>query len=150
MEQINQTNQNNQVTQNPDFRLTKQSIEYLKSSASWIRFYSIMGFVICGLLIIGAIIDLLPSSVPTMPTARSMSIIWLVAAILLFFPSKYLFNYAKNIRGFLETKDNDLIESTLLLQNKYWTFITITTIIGFSIIIISLFLFASANLFNTI
>jgi len=146
MEQINQNNQSNQEIENSDFRLTKHSVEYLKSSASWIRFYSIMGFIVCGLLIIGAIIDLLPSSMPNIPVTRSMSIMWVVGAILVFFPSKYLYKYSDKIRCFLETNDNDLIERALLLQNKYWTFISIITIIGLSITVISLLAFVLGNM----
>lgn len=146
MEEINQNNQNNQVTGNPDFRLTQHSVEYLKSSAAWIKFYSIMGFIVCGLLIIVAIIDLIPSSMPNMPVTRSMSVMWLASAILVFFPSKYLFKYSDKIRRFLETNDNDLIERALLLQNKYWTFVSITTVIALSITVISLFAFVLGDM----
>ena len=147
MEQINQNNQNNQAAENPDFRLTQHSVEYLKSSASWIRLYGIIGFIACGLLIIGAIIELLPSPMPNMPVTPSMSITLTAIAILVFFPSKYLLKYSNKIRCFLETNDNDLIERALLLQNKYWTFVGITTIIGLSITVISLLAFVLGDIF---
>lgn len=138
MEKINQSKHEEERL---DLRLSQQSVKYLKSSAKWIKYFSILGFILSGLFMTSAIINLLPVSSTQLQEARPMYSLWLAASILIFVPSRYLYKCSSKIKVFLKNRDNDQIENVLLLQNKYWTFISITNSICLVLLLLSFFVF---------
>jgi len=109
------------------------NIPYLAEAAKWAKFLSILGFILCALMIIfglfaGTFLATLPefnSDFGSMGSAGGMVItIWMIlAALLYFFPSLYLFNFASKMQTAI--RNNDQIYLNNSFKNlkscfKFW------------------------------
>ena len=99
-----------------ELQIDQQSISYLGETAKWAKFLSIVGFVMCGLMVIFAlfagtiIVNTISKLNPDQGLAATgmggfFSIIYLVIALIYFFPCLYLFNYASKMQVALRNND---------------------------------------------
>jgi len=126
------------------------NISYLNEAAKWAKFLSIIGFIICAMLILTGFFSgtLLPTSLNEVDTdLKSMEnistgffTIWfIVVAILYFFPCLYLFNFASKMQTAL--KNNDQVSLNNSFRNlkscfKFWGIFLIIILCFYSLIII--------------
>ena len=72
--------------------------------------------------------------------AQSMTfipfIIYIIGAVVMFFPLQYLYNYANGLRDFSVLTDNNLIEEAFLMQKKYWKYMGVVAIVYLSLVVI--------------
>ena len=110
------------------------NIPYLTEAAKWAKFLSILGFILCALMIIVALFagtllsasfSQIDSSLSSMGSAGSVVItVWLLLiALLYFFPSLYLFNFASKMQ--VAIRNNDQVNLNNSFKNlkscfKFW------------------------------
>src|SRR5580704_19367733 len=89
-----------------DLQIDQPSINYLNETARWAKFLSILGFIFCGLILIGgvfygSVFSSLTGSMNSDATALSgvfISALYIVGSIIfalvMFFPALFLFNFS--------------------------------------------------------
>ena len=142
------------------FNLNDLAIAALRESGKWCMFLSVIGFIFIGLMLFGGIIatvalnaipttDAYGSSMgmnPFMAIKGYLGGLYIVFALVYFFPVYYLFNYAKGIKVAIESGNSDVLTNALVnlkSHHKFLGIFTIVTIALYIIIIICLFVFAA-------
>ncbi len=130
---------------------------YLGEIVKWGNFVSILGFVGIGFMVFGGISLVLVQGVAssTLQTAYGLgstvgiAIIYIVLALIYFFPVLYLFKFSKKMKSALKLNNNNDFKEAFLNLKSHYKFIGI-----FSIVIISLYILTiigvvvGASLFN--
>ena len=134
----------NRETETKELSLSPMAISYLQSAAPWIKFLSILGFIGSGIIVLVAaslffIPIPFPGQVPVESIFVPISIVYLVIALITFFPSYYLLKYSNRLSGIRYAEDaNAALENAFLWQKKYWMFIGIIMIVYIGIVIIAI------------
>ena len=130
-----------------ELQIDHQSSAHLVSSAKWGKFLAIVGFVICGLIVIGGLFA------GTMMTSASVTggtnvfggltgpfviAIYVLAAALYFFPCLFLFNYSTSMLGALEGNDQEKLIRAFSQLKACFRFVGILTVIVLSIYALAL------------
>lgn len=118
---------------------------YLKETRKWAHFLSILGFVGSGLMALfgvfgSSLFSFIPGNEAIPFGFGFFFIIYLGVAVIYFFPSLYLFKYAKELKSALESHDNQALERSLEQHKKFYKFIGILSIIGIAFYAIALFI----------
>ena len=120
---------------------------YLKITAQWANILSILGFIGIGILTLVALFLLVLSPFLGKSTSFSsvfgfpfilIGILYLLMAILYFFPTYYLYSFANTIKSALNTDNQDELDESLLNLKKTFKFIGITTIVIISLYVIAI------------
>lgn len=117
--------------------LTPEIKGYLQETAKWAKFIAIVGFVFVGLIVIIALFmgaflsymtsDFGGSAMPFPPAIFSG--IYLILAILLFFPSLYLFRFANLMQASLKNGNDISLSESFKNLKGYFKFYGIMTAI---------------------
>ena len=155
MENIEETVTTEQQ-EHPQLIVTENMRSYIYETAKWANFLAIVGFVVTGLMIIIAFtLGPVMSTNPTLaalvkPTgamnSTGFTILFLVYAFAIFYPSLLMFKYAKRAKlGILYGEQASLDEATGKMKSlfKFYGIITIV-LISFYVIIIVLAIVAAA------
>ena len=122
------------IQQNVTLVVSEKSKAYLKTAAMWSKFMAILGFVGVGFIVLGVIVLVITGSILEdeldfpFPIAL-LGIPYLAMAVLVFFPTMYLFLFSQ------KTAKASTINQTILLEDAfdylkcYWKFKGILTII---------------------
>jgi len=128
-----------------NMQLTGASQEFLLETTKWTRFLSILGFVGIGILIIfalfaGAIFSNLPTNGPGSPTTAfpgaMFTVIYLIMAVVYYFPVRYLYNFSVQMRNALSSKINEEVEEALMNLKSHYKFMGIASIIVLSLYVL--------------
>ena len=124
---------------------------YLAEAAKWAKFLAIIGFVICGMTLLTAVLtsSFLPSlaqvddDLPPMGTTESIgaAIVFIIVAILYFIPSLYLFRFASKMQTAIRTNDQiSLNDSFKNLKSclKFWGIFFIILLCFYALFIVFL------------
>jgi len=146
----------NQVVGN----LTATMLKYLKEASPWLKFIGILGFISCGLIVLGAIVIIILSTVAASLLGEFGDIpIWLISPLylamgaLLFFPSLFTYNFGDKIRKFLVSNSEEDLEEALKNNKSLWKFYGIMCIISLAttpviiIVTVVVAVAAASNLF---
>jgi hypothetical protein len=133
--------------------LTETMLMYLKQASPWLRFIGILGFIQCGFLALSALLSFIMapfgavwSELGQMPEFEAfatgfagvfggiLGIYMLGAAVLLFFPSYFIYNFGSKIRTYLRTGSDQDLEGALKNNKSLWKFSGILAIIGLAFI----------------
>jgi hypothetical protein len=153
MEDEYPNNQNDQIQFHQEaeisgLTISQIAISQMKATAPWMKFLSILGFVVCALLIIFAFAMLFGIGSFTQRTSTGVGIalfvIYCIMAIIVYFPNLYLFNTANSIREFCISNESTSLEKALIMQRKYWGYMGVLAIIYIAFLIIAL-LFGSLH-----
>jgi small-conductance mechanosensitive channel len=127
-----------------DLQLTWDSKEFLKETAKWAYFLSIMGYIGIGLLIIfaifaGTIFSSLGEAggMGSFPTAL-ITCLYLLLAVLYFFPVYYLNKFGSNTKTALANNDSDMLGNALEYLKSHYKFIGIMTIVVMSLYVLAI------------
>jgi hypothetical protein len=130
-----------------DLQIDQQSISYLGETARWAKFLSIVGFIMCALMIVlalfaGSLMTAL-SRLRSDDALQSMagmggafSLIYIVVALLYFFPCLYLFNFAGKMQTALHNNDQTSLNASFGQLKACFKFVGILTIIVLSFYIL--------------
>lgn len=130
-------------------KVTEDIRSYLYETAKWTRFLSIVGFVICALIIIfafsvPAILSAVAVRMPANPLARVSSglftIPYLLIGLLYFYPSLLLFKFANAAKTAVLYNDQPAFSIAIGKMKSFFKFWGILTIIAIALNLL-LFLF---------
>ena len=123
-----------------------RSKEFLKETAKWTKFLSILGFVGIGLMVLGSLVMLFaPSSLMSngdFPFGGKifMMLLYLAFAVLYYFPVSYLYQFSENTKKAIENNDNNAIRDAFEFLKSHYKFMGILTIILLSFYAIMIFI----------
>ena len=117
--------------------LSPVAMETIRTTIPWMKFIAIMGFIFIGFVVIGAFM----SGATGTDKGMVQMLTNLVAAVLGFFPSLFLFQYANNLSYYLESKQALDMEQAVLKQKNYYIFLGVITILGI-VLVLLVFLYA--------
>lgn len=118
-----------------DLSLTTGAKMFLKESASWTRFISIVGFVFLGLIVLialfaGSILGAaMEASGMAMMGGAFLTILYLAIAVLYFFPIYYLFQFSAKMKAALRDQSSALLEQAFSNLKSHYKFMGILLII---------------------
>lgn len=124
-----------------DLQVDQQSHIYLSETARWSRFLSIVGFVMCALIVLVAIFagsifssfgSMFGGAMGAMGGA-SLTIIYLLIAVLYFFPCLYLYRFSSNMKIALASHDQTLLNTSFKNLKSCFRYLGILTIIFLSL-----------------
>lgn len=142
------------LSDQPVFSLSidSQNRDFLSESARWAKFLSIVGFVFCGLIVLLGIYTGMKTSAvsPTFTNPgfesgyysnyRMLSgvvmVVYVVGAILYFFPCLYMFRFATRMRTALAAEDQMTLNSSFQNLKSLFKFMGILTIIVIAIYVL--------------
>ena len=140
--------ENYQVNNPTDTRINNIAKDYLRETAKWANFLAIMGFIGIGFMVLaalfaGALFSALPSDggVANVMSGGAITIIYLILALLYFFPVYYLYKFATNMKAALSRNNEDVLTEAFLNLKSHYKFMGIFTIVILSIYAL-FFLFA--------
>jgi hypothetical protein len=129
-----------------ELQLDQQASAYLGDTARWAKFLAIVGFIFCALIVIVAIFagsifsamfgrmggQMGTNSLDGVGAAGGafIAVLYILIALLYFFPLLYLYNFATKMRAAL--RSNDQVQLTASLRNlkACFRFIGVLTIIS--------------------
>ena len=140
----------NYTEQNPDtslfgFGIDQSSRAHLSEAAKWAKFLAIVGFVMCGLIVLAAIF--LGSFLATMTISEGyrssaagltggmgafIAIFYSGIAILFFFPYLFLFRFATRMKAALNTNDQLTLNTSFQNLKIMFRYVGILTIVMLS------------------
>ena len=119
------------------------SVSYLKETAKWAKFLSIVGFVITACIVILALFagtlfatfsQLTPAG-SSLPAGISViiTIVYLALALLYFFPCLYLYKFSTKAKLAIESGEQEVLNESLRNLKACFKFIGIMTLVLISI-----------------
>jgi hypothetical protein len=122
-----------------DLQVTPQALGYLSESAKWGKFLAIMGFIFCGIMIVVAFfIPVFLTQLPPYNTMSSeinsgmkvtMTILYLLLALLFFFPCFYLYKFSVKMQSAVRVVSQENFDESLMNLKSMLKFYGIFTII---------------------
>ena len=113
---------------------------FLQQTAKWAKFLAIVGFVMCGFMVIaafaigsviGGVMSMGAEEMPGMGMIGGgmFTVIYLLIAVLLFFPNMYLLNFANKMQAALASDDQPTITESFRFLRAYYRYIGIFIIV---------------------
>jgi len=133
---------------NTELSLTTSAKSFLLETAKWAKFLAIVGFVMIGIMVIAAFsMGALFSSMSSMSEFGELpaglgggffTVIYLIMALLYFFPTLYLYRFATKTKSALESSSSDQLSGGIENLKSTFKFMGILMIIllGFYALII--------------
>lgn len=115
--------------------VTPLMIEHLRGTKPWVRFLSIMMFILSGFMILLGLVMLFAGSALGQRSGVGpiVGIIYILMSILYIAPAFFLHQYASYIGDFMNGGGDSAMESALGSQKSFWRFLGILTIIVIAI-----------------
>ena len=117
-----------------DLLINSISQENLNSAAKWGRFLSIVGFVFCGLMLIGGV--LIQTIMPSFgsysygnPIIKYLGTVYIILAIILFFPCLYLIKFSNKMQEALRSSNQESLDNAFVNLKAMFKFYGVVTII---------------------
>ena len=135
----------NPITQLEQLTLTKASKSFLRETARWAKFLAIIGFILIGLMLVFAmfattIFDMAAKMQPGVPEylGLTMTIVYLVLAIIYFFPVYYLLQFSLKMKKALTSKNDETLAKAFEMIKSHYKFLGVFTIITISLYVLLL------------
>lgn len=118
---------------------------HLSETAKWARFLAIVGFIFLALMVLGGVFMAVgfSSAMSEMETemegqpgmmanysAGALAFIYVIAAVIMFFPLLYLLRFANIMRASLAGNDQNALNASFQNLKSYFRYFGIITIIG--------------------
>lgn len=136
-----ETNQTNLF----ELQVDELSSGYLKETAKWAKFLAILGFIGCGLLVLGGIALVFTMSAASMGGvafggmySSAFSLIYLALAALYFFPCFYLYRFASSMQQALQAGEAIQLQTSFRNLKSCFRFIGILTIILIAVYLLAI------------
>ncbi|MCF7560898.1 DUF5362 family protein [Sabulilitoribacter multivorans] len=139
-----------------ELEVTQEIKGFLKETSSWSYFLSILGFVGIGFMVFGGIIMAFANSFSQLGGSSAygfgysvgIGLVYIVLALIYFFPVFYLFNFSKNIKRALSANNNTDFKRAFLNLKSHYKFMGIFTIVFISLYILAIIgVVAGASMF---
>ncbi|AUC86620.1 hypothetical protein CW731_02295 [Polaribacter sp. ALD11] len=133
----------NAITELEELTLTSAAKGFLKETAKWCKFLSILGFIGLGLMLIGsffigAIYNNMPQT-QAMPfdVGSMMTGLYVIFGLIYIFPIYYLYQFSVKMKKALISKDDEVLASAFEMLKSHYKFIGVFTIIILSIYVLA-------------
>jgi hypothetical protein len=123
-----------------ELQVDHESTAYLKEAARWAKFLAIVGFICIGLFVLvalfaGSIVATMSSSMGVQTAGgafggAAISIVYILVALLYFFPCLYTFNFAKKMQVALASNDQAQLNQSFRNLKACYRFLGILMVIG--------------------
>jgi hypothetical protein len=149
---------------NSELKLTLTGIRYLNQARKWTHFLSILGFITTGIIVIVAlflssILDMFSgmdsgygvSDLGSIGTG-TVTVFYLVLAIIYFFLSLYLYRFSIRIKAAVHEQNSALLEDGLKNLKSYWKLTGVLTavVLGIYLLLFLISLLFGAAAFASI
>lgn len=138
-------NLNKKVEAKPTLNMTLEAEEHLKSAAKWSYFLSIIGYINIVLLVVGSVTLFGLSTIKNeyadfqslpFPALEVMGAVYLVMALLYFYPAYNLMKFGNKIQYAFENQDQEALNKGFKSLKQVFAFIGIITIVSLAMIIV--------------
>ncbi|MDB5232351.1 MAG: hypothetical protein JWN76_3156 [Chitinophagaceae bacterium] len=107
---------------------------YLYETAKWARFIAIIGFIMTGLLVMfglfaGSILSLAGSGTTGKVPAVLISVLYILFALLYFFPLLYLYRFGTRMKEALLNNNQEVLDDSFKNIKSCFRFVGILTIV---------------------
>lgn len=138
-----------------ELQLDQSAKDFLKETAKWAYFLSILGFIMIGFLVLiavfaGTFLTTMGSMVPAMGAMGGsfglvMGIVYFFIAALYFFPVYYLFKFATNTKAAFRNNDSEALTNSFSYLKSHYKFIGVCTVVvlGFYALMLVLAIFGA-------
>ena len=128
-----------------EITLNDQAIDALKESAKWSMFLAIIGFIGIGFMILaaifmGSVMSIMPQTNQGFGGANTfgamkgfLSVIYIIMALVYFFPVMYLYKYASGMKAALNNYNSESVSEALVQLKSHHKFLGITMIVVISL-----------------
>lgn len=131
-----------------DLQIDLESNSYLTEAAKWSKFLAIMGFIMCGILVLlglfsATIYGSAASAIGGAFSAMGGIMIagfYFVFAVVYFFPCLYLLRFSSNMQASLRSNDQQQLNSSFSNLKSCFRYMGILTIVVISLYIIAILL----------
>lgn len=110
---------------------------YLLETSKWSKFIAIVGYISLGLLILLGLLLMFGLSLPsTFPKGMPMfgfGFLYILMAVLYYFPTTYLYRFAKRIKQGVNSNDESVVTDAFLNLKKTFKFMGIMVIVILSL-----------------
>ena len=118
--------------------LTESAVFYLREIRKWANFIAIVMFIMIGMMVLaGFFMGFAMSTISSMAINSPMpfpgiffTILYLIMALIYFFPVYYLYRFAQHLKFALSLGNTDELTQSFLFLKKHYHFIGVLTIIG--------------------
>ncbi len=120
-------------TQAGGVTVTDNMMASMRSIKPWTKLMAILGFASVGLMVLFSVVFMVfANTFPQQKNAPSpyIGFMYIVFAILYFFPAFYLYKYSASIGAFLKSNGSIDLESALSYQKSFWKFVGIAALVG--------------------
>ena len=131
------------VIENFEMKLNESAKDFLKETAKWAYFLSILGYIGIGFIVFaalfaGTLFSAMGKMNPAMGAMGSffgivMAVVYLLIAALYFFPVYYLNKFASNAKAAFNNNDSETLTTSLRYLKSHYKFIGIMTLVVFSL-----------------
>lgn len=132
----------NAITELEQLTLNNNSKNFLRETAKWAKFLSIIGFIGVGFMVIfsffaGTILQNIPNAQPMpMDMGLTLTITYLLISVLYFFPIYYLFQFSNKMKTALLTKNDETLADAFEVLKSHYKFMGVFTIIILSLYVL--------------
>ena len=133
----------NAITELEEITLTSGAKNFLRETAKWGKFLSILGFIALGLMLMGSFF--IGAFYNTTPQADIMpfdlgivvTLIYIVVALIYIFPIYYLYQFSAKMKEALISKDDAVLVTAFEMLKSHYKFIGVFTIIMLSVYLLA-------------
>jgi hypothetical protein len=133
----------NAITELEQLTITSIAKGFLKETAKWCKFLSVLGFVGLGLLFLSSFF--ISSVYSNMPQAAAMpfnlgivmTVVYILIIAIYIFPLYYLYQFSLKLKKALLSKDDKILADAFEMLKSHYKFIGVFTIIMLSIYILA-------------
>jgi hypothetical protein len=119
---------------NSELTISTQNKNHLQEAAKWAYFLAIVGFVGLGLMVVGGLVVMMVgTTVAGVGEMGAAGIIYLIMAVLYFFPTYYLFIFAQKIKSACASGSQSDMDTGLENLKSLFKFLGIMTIVVISL-----------------
>jgi len=137
-------------------QLTSESIDYLLKAAKWGKFLSILGFIVCGLLIVGGITmtfvlnmvseDMIPLDMPFSPTV--LSFFYIIFAAIYLIPVIFLNSFSNNAIKAVNLSSTENMTTSIKNLKNLFVFVGVSTVVLIGLYTLILIIAGTAAIFS--
>ena len=127
------------IIQLAELKLTSEAKSYLKETAKWAFFLSIVGFVGIAFLVIFALFATtifggIPQTAEIpFDLGKFIAILYLILAAIYLFPVYYLMQFANKMKAALSLKEDEILTASFEMLKSHYKFLGVFTIIILSL-----------------
>ena len=131
MEEYDLSPYHNQTDSLSNIPVTQVMIEHLRSTKPWVRFMSVISFIMAGLMIFfGLVMILIPTrGMGGFGLGPLLGLIYILFAGIYVAPAFFLHKYASSIGHLMQGGGDVAMEEALGSQKSFWRFVGILTLV---------------------